>query len=60
MDRLKKKLIINAVYAEQDAPMTPETGGAVASAIEELGAFLGAQEVMYRGRVPEGWKSALH
>jgi hypothetical protein len=59
MDREKEQLTINAVYAEPDAPMTIETGHAIASAIEELGAFLGAKKVFYNQRVPEEWKSVL-
>jgi hypothetical protein len=60
MDRVHNRLMIGAVYAEQDAPVTPETGTAVASAIGELATFLGANETVYSRRMPEGWKSALH
>ena len=59
MDRKKKRLTINAVYAQHDAPVTKETGQAVASIIRELGAFLGADEIAYGHRVPSGWKSEL-
>lgn len=59
MDRKQKRLTINAVYAQPDAPMDAQTGQAVASAIEELGAFLGAKEIAYGERVPEGWKDTL-
>jgi len=31
----------------------------VADAVEELGAFLGATEVVYSDSVPEGWRRAL-
>ena len=60
MDKEQERLMVRAVYAEQDAPITPETGRAVAGAIEELATFLGAHETIYGRRVPEGWKSALH
>jgi len=59
MDRKRGRLVINAVYAEPHAPMTGETARAVASAVEELGAFLGATEVVYSDRVPVGWRGAL-
>jgi len=59
MDRKKKRLTINAVYAQHDAPVTKETGQEVASIIRELGAFLGAEEIIYGHRVPSGWKSEL-
>jgi uncharacterized protein YcaQ len=59
MDRKQKRLTINAVYGQPDAPMDAETGQAVARAIEELGAFLGAKEIVYGERVPERWKDTL-
>ena len=59
MDRGQGRLLINAVYADPDAPMTAETGQAVAAAVEELGAFLGAEDIVFGQRVPEGWKSTL-
>jgi len=59
MDRKQKRLTINAVYAEPEASKSKETARAVASAIEELGAFIGAEEIFYGGRVPVGWKSVL-
>jgi uncharacterized protein len=59
MDRKQKRLNINAVYAEADAPMDTETAQAVAGAIESLREFLGAKEVAYGERVPEGWRGEL-
>jgi uncharacterized protein YcaQ len=59
MNRKQGRLTINAVYAEPDAPKSKETVRAVASAIEELGVFLGAKENLYGQRVPAAWKSAL-
>lgn len=59
MDRKQRRLTINAVYLEPDAPKSKETGQALANAIKELGAFLGAEEILYSERVPSGWKSLL-
>jgi len=59
MDRARGRLIINAVYAEHDAPMTKETGRMIADSVEQLGAFLKAKEIMYNQHLPAGWKSAL-
>jgi uncharacterized protein YcaQ len=59
MDRKRGELKINAVHAEPNAPMTKVTARAVAHAIEELGAFLGAKEIVYSKRVPTGWKEIL-
>jgi hypothetical protein len=60
MKRKEQQLLINAVYAEADAPMDAETGRAVARSIEALATFLGAREIVYGERRPEGWKKALH
>ncbi|MBI1741565.1 YcaQ family DNA glycosylase [Candidatus Acetothermia bacterium] len=59
MDRKQKRLTINAVYAEPNAPMAKQAVQAIAGAIEELGQFLGADEIAYTRRVPAKWKSAL-
>jgi uncharacterized protein YcaQ len=59
MDRKNKRLAINAVYAEADAPKNLKTGKAVAAAIEELASFLQAKEIVYGERKPEGWRRAL-
>ena len=47
---------MNAVYAEGDAPES--AGPAVARAISELAAWLGADRVDY-GVVPPAWGGAL-
>lgn len=60
MDRKTRKLMINAVYAEPNAPKTEETVHAVATAIKELGAFLGTERILYGNRIPTEWKSSLH
>lgn len=59
MDRKQKQLTIEAVYAQPDASVTKETGLSVASAIRDLGAFLGTEKIIYSSRVPSGWKSVL-
>jgi uncharacterized protein YcaQ len=59
MDRKQGRLTINAVYAEPQAPMTDEAARAIGGAVEELGAFLGAKEIVYGERVPAGWKSVV-
>ncbi len=45
MDRKRKRLTINAIYAEPDAPRTPETARAIGDAINSLATFLGAKEI---------------
>ena len=57
MDRARGRLMVNAVYAEPDAPKAHETGRAVAGAIEELAKFLGARDIGYGRRIPKGWKT---
>lgn len=47
MDRERGRLTINAVHYEPDQPKTKESAQSVAHAIEELGLFLGAKEVVY-------------
>jgi uncharacterized protein len=59
MDRHTGRLTIHAVHAEPGAALTRKTGRAVADAIERLAAFLGASEIEYGARVPEGWKPSL-
>ena len=59
MDRKTGRLTINAVHAEPGAPLTREAGAAVGAAIRDLGAFLGAREIVYTERAPEAWRPAL-
>ena len=59
MDRKRGRLIINAVYMEPNAPKSKETARAVAYAIEELGTFLGTEDISYGRCVPVAWKSVL-
>ena len=57
MDRENARLTINAVYAERDAPQA--AARAIADAVEDLGAFLGAKEIVCSRRVPPTWKKTL-
>ena len=41
------------------APMDMDTTLEVAVAIDDLMKFLGAEEMVYSDRIPEGWKGAL-
>ncbi len=58
MDREHGRLTVNAAYAEPGAPR--DAGPAVAGAIQDLAAFLGAGDIVYnRRRAPAIWKRAL-
>lgn len=54
-----RTLHVNAIYAEADAPMNAATGQAVKGAVNELAAFLGAHDIAYTDRIPDGWHSAI-
>jgi uncharacterized protein YcaQ len=56
MDRKNRRLEINAMYAEAGAPQGETTGRAIQAAIADLAQFLGAREVVYSDRIPEGWR----
>lgn len=58
MNRATGALTINAVFAEPAAPRG--AGEAVAGAIRNLAAFLGARDIVYnRRRIPAMWKKSL-
>jgi uncharacterized protein len=57
MDRRRGRLVVNAVHAEPDAPAA--AGPAVAAALEELAAFLGAERVELRRPPPQVWRSGF-
>lgn len=59
MDRKNEKLKINAIYAEHELHLTKEEGQMIINAIEELGAFLGAKEIIYGKHMPAEWKSTF-
>jgi uncharacterized protein YcaQ len=57
-DREANVLRVNAAYAEADAPKN--AGRAVAGAVQDLAAFLGARDIVYnRKHVPSFWKKSL-
>lgn len=58
-DRSRKQLHINAVHTEPATAITAETGQAIAAAIEELAAFLGASTISYSHQLHKGWKQIL-
>ena len=55
-DRGRKHLMINAVHTEPAIAITGETDQAIAVAIEELAAFLGATTTTYSHQSSESWK----
>jgi uncharacterized protein len=57
MDRARGRLVVNAVHAEPDAPAA--AGAAVAGALEELAAFLGAGGVELRQPPPQVWRTGF-
>jgi uncharacterized protein len=57
MDRRRGRLVVNAVHAEPDAPAA--AGPAVAAALEDLAAFLGAGGVELRQPPPERWRGGF-
>jgi uncharacterized protein YcaQ len=57
MDRPRRRLLVHAVHAEPDAPAA--AGPALAAALRELAAFLGAEEVELRQPPPPVWRAAL-
>jgi uncharacterized protein YcaQ len=59
MDRKTGILTLNAVHAEQGVAVNHETGQAAAGAVQELGKFLEAREIVTAGIVPEGWKRSF-
>lgn len=59
MERKRSTLVVNAVYAEPDAPMDRKTGAAIGEALASLAAFLGAEKIEVQGSVPKGWEAAL-
>ena len=56
-DRKAGRLVVNAVHAEPG--QGPETGPAVSTALEELGAFLGARSIDFASPVPPVWRKSL-
>jgi uncharacterized protein YcaQ len=59
VDRRTGCLEVKSVHAENDAPTTRAAARAVAAAIRELAAFVGARDIAYRPAVPSGWRRWL-
>lgn len=59
LDREHHRLVVQAVFAERTAPKSTDTACVVASAIVELGEFLGASEIEVSRRVPTAWRRSL-
>jgi uncharacterized protein YcaQ len=57
MDRARGRLVVNAVHAEPDAPAA--AGPALAAALQELAAFLGAEGVELRQPPPRAWRDGF-
>jgi uncharacterized protein YcaQ len=54
-ERRHKRLVLNAVHIEPDAPADPDTGRAVVASVESLAAFLGAREIARTGPDVDSW-----
>lgn len=59
MDRKNKILHIYAIYREADAPESVEVARDIAGAIEQLGRFLGAEQIQIGDKVPRAWSAAF-
>jgi len=57
LDRRTGRLVVHAVHAEPGAPAA--AGPAVATALQDLAAWLGADGVDLRQPPPEGWRAAF-
>lgn len=57
LDRETNVLHVNAVYADEGADASE--GASVRRAVDELGRWLGAQEIRFTKKVPSRWRSAL-
>jgi uncharacterized protein len=57
LDRRTGRLLVHAVHAEPDAPAA--AGPALAAALQQLAAFLGADQVDLRQPPPPVWRAAL-
>lgn len=55
MDRRRGRLLMNRLYAEENAPAGPGTTAAITQAAASLAQFLGADEIVW-GETPEIWR----
>jgi uncharacterized protein YcaQ len=53
------RLRLHAVHGEDGHERSPSAAAAVAAAVRELAAFLGAEEIDVAGTVPRRWRAAL-
>ena len=56
MDRKTERLVVNNVYAEEDAPKGSGVGKEIAGVLEELASFLNARNIDYLASSPKGWR----
>lgn len=59
VDRKNGRLVVNAVHAEPHAPEGRAVAHRIAAALDDLGEFVGANEVVYPAKIPEPWKGYL-
>ena len=59
MDRKAGTLIVNAVYAEEDAGDDASIAEQLARAVDDLARFLGASRVRYGRSKPTAWRTGL-
>jgi uncharacterized protein YcaQ len=57
MDRQQNQLLINAVYAQEDAPRDTAVAQQIGQAAGELAEFLGANRIVW-GEIPSFWQVA--
>ena len=57
LDRATGRLVVNAIHPEPDAPAS--AGPAVATALQELAAFVGATGVDLRQPPPQVWRAGF-
>lgn len=55
-DRPNNRLIVNAVYAEKSAAKSHLIGKAAEHAIESLAQFIGAQDIVFKKKLPKAWR----
>jgi len=59
MDRKRARLVVKAVHVEPGAPTTAGAARPVGDAVKSLASFLGANEIEYGDRMPDGWRRTL-
>jgi uncharacterized protein YcaQ len=59
LDKENEKLIINSVHAEPGATDDKEVASRIEDKIQQLGQFLGTEEVAHTAHVPKPWRNSL-